>query len=122
MHLSNDIIYSGKLKVGKGTALDENPEAKLYKIYLSNMHPSIKAEPEYPIYPIMLNIHDESAFEGKGTSIYNSHNAAATIDEIIKLIKQFSAATSSNVAIATPYRALLRRYRRALANCFMVVN
>lgn len=37
-----------------------------------------------------------------------------TIDEIIKLIQQFPAANSSNVAIATPYRAQLRKYRRAL--------
>lgn len=114
MHLSNDVIYGGKLKDGKGTALDEKPEAKLFKAYLTKMYPSVKAEPEHLTYPVMLNIHGESAFEGNGTSIYNSYNVATTIDEIIKLLKQFPAATSSNVAIATPYRAQLRKYRRAL--------
>lgn len=28
------------------SALDENPEAKLFKAYLRNMYPSVKAEPE----------------------------------------------------------------------------
>ena len=112
MHLSNDVVYGSKLKDGKGTALDENPEAKLCKTYLSNMYPSIKAEPEYLVYPVMLNIHGESAIEGKGTSVYNSYNVATTLDEIIKLLQSLPAATSSNVAIATPYRAQLRKYRR----------
>lgn len=114
MHLFNDVIYSDKLKDDKGTALDENPEVKLYKIYLFNIYPSIKAEPEHLIYSIMLNIYDESTFEGNGTSIYNSHNVVATIDEIIKLIKQFSVVISLNVMITTSYRAQLRKYRRAL--------
>lgn len=114
MHLSNDMIYNGKIKDGKGTALHENTEATSFKAYLRKIYPSVAPEPEHLIYPVMLNIHGESAIEGKGTSIYNAYNIATTIDEIIKLLQQHPAATSSNVAIAAPYRAQIREYRRAL--------
>ena len=114
MHLSNDVIYAGKLKDGKGTALTDNPYAQYFKAYLRDMYPSIRPEPEDLLYPVMLNIHGESAVEGKGTSIYNAYNVAAAMDEIIKLLRSLPAATSSNVGIATPYRAQLRKYRRAL--------
>lgn len=53
--------------------------------------------------------------EGNGTSVFNAYNVAATIEEIITLIRSHSHANASNVAIATPYRAQIRKYRRALA-------
>lgn len=114
IHLPNDTVYDGRLKDGAGTVLDENPEAKQFKAYLTAMYPSIKAEPEHLIYPVMFNIYGESALGGNGTSIYNAYNIAMTIEEIVKLLQQFPAATSANVAITTPYRVQLRKYRRAL--------
>ena len=114
IHLSNDIIYGRRLRDGKGTALTENPKTQDYKAYLNKMYPSVKAEPENLIYPIMLNIHGESAIEHKGTSIYNAYNVATTLDEIIKLLQSLPAFTSTNAAVATPYRAQLRKYRCVL--------
>ena len=41
-----------------------------------------------PIYPAMLNVYCESTKEGRGTSVFK-YNGAATIDEIIKLVRNY---------------------------------
>ena len=61
-----------------------------------------------------LNVHGESTVEGKGTSVFNAYNGAATLDEVFKLIRNHQHADSSNVGIATPYPAQIRKYKRAL--------
>lgn len=114
MHLANDIIYSWKSKDGTGTALTDNLEAQAFKSYRHKMYPSLKHEPEELLYPIMFNIHGESTVEKKGTSVYNAFNVATTIEEIMKLFRSLPNATSAKVAIATPYRAQIRKYRRTL--------
>lgn len=115
MHLSNDMIYQGKLQDGKGTALDELPEARALNKYICDVYPSTKAEPEELIYPVMLNLHGESQVEANSKSVSNVYNVATTINEVIKLIGTLSHTNSLNVGIAIPYRAQIRRYRRALA-------
>lgn len=62
----------------------------------------------------MLNIHGESSVERKATSGFNTYNVAATMDKVIKLLQNFPFANSSDIAIATPYHAQLRKYRQAL--------
>ncbi|CAF9930580.1 hypothetical protein IMSHALPRED_008224 [Imshaugia aleurites] len=114
MHLSNDFIYGSKLKDGRGAALTGLADAQALKAYLAAMYPSLKPEPEEIVYPIMLNIHGETSTEHKGTSVFNTYNVAATLDEIVKLLQSHPPANCNNVAIATPYRAQLRKYRRAL--------
>ena len=115
MHLSNDIIYSGELRDGLGTALSEMTNAQDLKTFYTATYRSLRPEPTELIYPIMVNVHGESAVEGKGTSIFSAHNIEATLEEIVKLITHHPHANSSNVGIATPYRAQIRMYKRALA-------
>ena len=115
MHLSNSIIYGGKLRDGVGTALSDLSKAKDLKTFYAATYPSLQPEPEELIYPVMVNVHGESAREGKGTSVFNAYNVAATLEEIVKLITRHPHANSSNVGIATPYRAQIRLYKRALA-------
>ena len=74
MHMSNDIIYSGKLKDGNGTALDKNEEARSLKDYMKKMYPSIQAEPHNLIYPVMLKVNGESHVESKGSSVANAYS------------------------------------------------
>ena len=54
MHLSNDMIYQSKLQDGKGTALDELPEARALNKYIRDVYPSTKAEPEELIYSVRI--------------------------------------------------------------------
>lgn len=63
----------------------------------------------------MLNVHGESQVEANSKSVSNVYNVATTINEVIKFIRTLSHTNSLNVGIATPYRAQIRRYRRALA-------
>ena len=53
--------------------------------------------------------------EANSKSVSNVYNVATTINEVIKLIRTLPHANSLNVGIATPYRAQIRRYQRALA-------
>ena len=107
--LSNDLVYSGKLKDGPGTVLQDNDRALALKEYFMKAYPTIKAEPEELMYPVMLNIHGESLVGRNGKSVYNPFNIAATINEIIKLIRDNPDATSCEIGIATPYRAQIRK-------------
>ena len=63
---------------------------------------------------MLLKVHGEFTVEGKGTSVFNAYNVAATPDEVFKLIRNHQHADSANVGIATPYRAQIRKYKRAL--------
>lgn len=57
VHLSNDIIYSGKLIDGRGTALADSGRAHDLKIFANEMYYSLQQEPEHLIYPVMLSGH-----------------------------------------------------------------
>ena len=95
MYLSNDIIYQGKLQDGKGTALDELPEARALNKYIRDVYPSTKAEPEELIHPVMLSVHGESQVEANSKSVSNVCNVATTINEVIKTIRTLPHADSS---------------------------
>ena len=114
MHLSNDIVYDKKLSDGSNTMLKDHHDAQALKEYLHKMYPSMDKEPADLIYPVMLNVHGESQIEAGSLSVCNHYHVAATIGEIVKLIKGHPNATPANIGIATPYRAQIRLYHRAL--------
>ena len=86
INLSSSIIYGGKLRDGVGTALSDLSKIKDLKTFYAATYPSLQPEPEELIYPVMVNVHGESAREGKSTSVFNAYNVAATLEEIVKLI------------------------------------
>ena len=96
------LIYEGKVRDGLCPSLAERPDAIDLKTYFGKAYPRLKAEPDGLLYPLFLNVHGKSAVEGKGNSVFNVYNVAATVDEIINLIRNYQHADSSNVAIATP--------------------
>ena len=114
MHLSNDTVYDKKLSDGSNTLLRDHHEARALKDYLRKMYPSMVEEPGELIYPVMLNVHGESQLEASSQSVCNHYHVTATIGEIIKLLKGHANANPANIGIATPYRAQIRLYHRAL--------
>ena len=55
IHLSNEIIYGGRLADGRGTALLENLTGQDLKTYINEMYPSIKPEPKDLAYNIFCH-------------------------------------------------------------------
>ena len=60
MHLSNDIIYSGKLRDGLGTALSEMTNAQDLKTLCTATYSSLRHEPKGLIYPCTCQIRSYS--------------------------------------------------------------